>query len=103
MSSALENYFAKMEKKKKKTKGKLFVTTEEIAKAVEATQAEAADDTACALKSSIAFMHTEVRARARVCVCVCVCVSECDFWFLIPMMASPPSLSPWISNVATWV
>lgn len=59
MASELDDFFAKKDKKKKKTKGKKFVTTEEIVKTIDTTESEAADNTVGALEKT-ASSHTKV-------------------------------------------
>ena len=62
MASEIDDFFAKKEKKKKKTKGKKFVTTDEIVKTIDATESEAADITAGTLEKT-ASLHTKVSQR----------------------------------------
>lgn len=63
MASELDEFFAKKEKKKKKTKGKKFVTTEEIVKTIDTTENEATDNTASVLEKT-ASSNTKVTKPA---------------------------------------
>lgn len=64
MASELDEFFAKKEKKKKKTKGKKFVTTEEIVKTIDTTENEATDNTASVLEKT-ASSSTKVAKPAQ--------------------------------------
>ena len=51
MAAELDDFFAKKEKKKK-TKGKKFVTTEEIVKTIDTAESETADNTTSVLEKT---------------------------------------------------
>lgn len=59
MAAELDDFFAKKEKKKK-TKGKKFVTTEEIVKTIDTSESETADNTTSVLEKT-ASSSTKVR------------------------------------------